>query len=722
MMEARPLPVPDPDASPYGGDSWRLTADAAALAFEQTPPLLSLGNGFIGLRGPGGRDEPTLYLNGVYEEQPIPYHEAAHGYARSSDTRLATADPTRLRILVDGRPLRAWDEAELDMAAGRLRLSASLGAVRVTLDRLVAMDRDAVFTRIRAEGPVGTPLSVVPHILPPPGPEAPDADAPYDPRVGPALARSPWQALLTADHHRVDRLPVSGWQVAVCVSGGGAIDIGAAGIAQIDVVAGIAAARDASPDTLIATARAVTAIDFDTACTAQCAWFDAIWRVVGIDLPDTVGGTRAMRHALFQLIQAAGRDGRTSLAAKGQTGEGYEGHVFWDADSYALPVLALVAPDIARAMLRWRIAGLDDARANARAMGQTRGALYPWRTIGGRECSSFFPAGSAQYHINADIAHALRLYVATTGDTAIFDEGGAEMLAETARIWLQIGWHDPARGDAFVINRVTGPDEYSAIVDNNLYTNLMAAEHLRFAATVAGAHLSADEVAAMRRAADAMAVPFDAERNIPAQDDRFFALEPWPFAATLPDKYPLLIHYHPLTIYRHRVAKQADAVLAAAILPRRFDRDTRTRMLDVYEAVTVHDSTLSAAPFAMLAASVGDADRALAYWRRSVMTDLSNLFANSGHGLHMAALAGAWSALVYGFAGMTVLDGLGFAPIAMPALGGYAFGILWHGSALKVTVSDTRVRYTLDSGGPVAFRHSDEALTIACGETIERAM
>ena len=358
---------------------------------------------------------------------------------------------------------------------------------------------------------------------------------------------------------RVDRLTRSGFAVAaVALPLDHAIDLAAGETRVIDGLAAYAAVRDGDPLPLALDALAAAAADgalFD----GQRSWFDRFWRDAGLALADA-GAAQALRHGLFQLVQAAGRDGSASLAAKGQTGEGYEGHVFWDAEIYALPVFVYLAPATARAMLQWRIDRLDAARANARLMGHGRGALYPWRTIGGAECSSFFPAGAAQYHINADIAHALQLYVMTTGDRSILADGGAAMLAETARIWLQVGFHDPARDDAFVINRITGPDEYSALVDNNLYTNLMAAAHLRFAADAG--EVGAEEAAAMRRAADRMVLAHDAARDVPAQDDGIFALQPWPFDRTPPGDYPLLLHHHPLTLYRYRVAKQADAVLA----------------------------------------------------------------------------------------------------------------------------------------------------------------
>jgi alpha,alpha-trehalose phosphorylase len=344
-------------------------------------------------------------------------------------------------------------------------------------------------------------------------------------------------------------------------------------------------------------------------------------------------------------------------------------------------------------------------------MGQTSGALYPWRTIGGHECSSYFPAGPAQYHINADIAFALATYVAATGDRSILAEGGAQMLVETARIWLEIGFHDPARGNAFVINRVTGPDEYSALVDNNLYTNMMAARHLRFAARegAAAGLVEAGEAARMVAAADAIFLPFDAARQIYAQDEGFFAKQPWPFDRTPADSWPLLLHFHPLHIYRHRVAKQADAVLAIALLPEAFDPAMRKRMVAEYETWTVHDSTLSASAFATAAARAGDGDKALDYWTVAAMTDLADLFGNTDHGLHMAALAGSWTTVAMGFAGLQVDDdALAFDPVAIPGVSGYRFTIVFRGSRIEVAVKGKQASFRLLAGRPVSVRYGGE--------------
>lgn len=712
----RPLQQARFDSVAFDCSPWRLTAAGGAIELSHVPSVFAIGNGFIGVRGPGDpAGAPRVYLNGVYERVPIPYHEAAHGYALESDVRLAVADATRPLITTDGVEVERSCEVELDLASGLRTERREFGGRTLRIEQFASMTRTGlVLTRITA--PAEAPINVMPQVAPPPGGHGSGEEMVYDPRLPPRLNASPWREVARLDEDgiagRVDRLPVSGFHVAAFAAVLGT-SVGANDETIVDVVASYAAGRDGDPGSvareLIESARRE---GFEALLREQQDWWRSHWLQVEFALPGEPVAEGAVRHGLLQLAQAAARDASGSVAAKGQTGEGYEGHIFWDADLYVLPVFAWTRPDTARAMLSWRIGGLEAARANALAMGQERGALYPWRTIGGRECSSFFPAGSAQYHINADIAYALKTYLEATGDISILEEGGAEMLAETARIWMQIGFHDPHRDGAFVINRVTGPDEYSALVDNNLYTNLMAAEHLRFAAEYG--RMGSAEAEAMQRAADTMFLPFDSDRGVYAQDEAFFEKQPWPFETTPDDRYPLLLHYHPLAIYRHQVAKQADAVLAIALMPDAFDPEVRRRMLGIYEAVTVHDSTLSASAFATAAARSGDAERGYSYWRAAALTDLGDLFGNSGHGLHMAALAGSWTAIAFGFAGLRVeRDLVSFDPVRVPALGSYSFSLRFRQTQLKVTVSGSEARYERVDGPPLQIRHGGERLTLA---------
>jgi alpha,alpha-trehalose phosphorylase len=712
----RLLPNTDFALLPFTGDPWRLVAEGKTLGLAHIPALFAIGDGFVGLRGPGEKEGAArVYLNGVFEKMPISYHESAHGYANESDVRLAVADATRPAISIDEVPLEAPDRIELDMARGMLVQHFARGERTIRVEQFTAMAHPGlVMTRVEvAAGTAAARVDVMPVVSPPPGSSDQHAEEEiYDPRVGPSFYKSPWRLVVDlGGRGRVDQLTRSQFAVAALADGGGTGE-SCAKVLTLDCATAYAARRGEGADqAALADAEALLALaserGFEALAREQEQWFSAFWEDAFVAFPEAPRAEQAIRHGLFHLIQAVGRGGGTSIGAKGQTGEGYEGHVFWDADAYVLPALLSIRPELARDLLTWRIDRLEPALANARLMGQSRGALYPWRTIDGGECSAYFPGGAAQYHINADIALALSRYLDLTGDNGLLSRGAARVLVETARIWLEIGFHDPDRGNAFVINRVTGPDEYSALVNNNLYTNALAAEHLRFAARVGIEErlLDAEEAGRMERAAEAIYLPFDRARGVYAQDDAFFALQPWPFATTPAALYPLLLHFHPLEIYRHRVAKQADAILLVSLFPGRFDEPIRRRMLDTYEALTVHDSTLSASAFATAAAQLGEAERAARYWRLSVLTDLLNLFGNSHHGLHMAALAGGWTALTAGFGGMRIdEDKLAFAPIAIPGIGPYRFRVRFRGRQIEVAFSAAgEASYRLVSGEPVTL-------------------
>jgi alpha,alpha-trehalose phosphorylase len=709
------LPNADFALLPFGDDPWRLVAEGETLALQHIAALFALGDGFVGLRAPGEKEgAPRVYLNGVFEKMPISYHESAHGFASESDVRLAVADATMPIIKIDGVALEAPARIELDMASGVLARHFALGEHQVRVEQFAAMAHPGlVMTRVAVTaGTAGAQIEVTRSVSPPPSSIDPHAEGEiHDPRVGPSFYKSPWRLVTDlGGRGRVDQLERSQFAVAALADGGGTGAVSADRF--FDCASAYAARRgEGAEQAALTDAEALLALaaerGFAALAREQEEWFSAFWDDAFVSFPDTPRAEQAVRHCMFQLVQAVGRGGDTSVGAKGQTGEGYEGHVFWDAESYVLPALLSIRPELARDLLRWRIDRLEPALANARLMGQSRGALYPWRTIDGGECSAYFPGGAAQYHINADIALALSRYLDLSGDDELLTEGAVRMLVETARIWLEIGFHDPDRSNAFVINRVTGPDEYSALVNNNLYTNVLAAEHLRFAARlgVERGLLDADDAGRMERAAEAMYLPFDDARGIYAQDDAFFALQPWPFAETSPENYPLLLHFHPLEIYRHRVAKQADAVLLLSLFPDRFDEPLRRRMLDTYEAVTVHDSTLSASAFATAAAQLGDAERAARYWRLSVLTDLLDLFGNSHHGLHMAALAGGWTALIAGFGGMRIDDWkLAFSPIAIPEVGRYVFRIRFRARQIEVACgTDGNAAYRLVCGEPLTI-------------------
>ena len=477
---------------------------------------------------------------------------------------------------------------------------------------------------------------------------------------------------------------------------------------------------------------------FERLLAAQEQYMDDFWRRSDVRIKDiredrikrsTVEIQQAIRFNLFHILQASARAEDTGVPAKGLTGQAYEGHYFWDTEIYLLPFLIYTSPRIARNLLAFRYKMLPQARARAKELGHP-GAMFPWRTISGEEASAYYAAGTAQYHINADIMYALRKYVQATGDEAFLRDFGSEMLVETARLWLDLGFYSAAKGGKFCINGVTGPDEYNAVVNNNAYTNLMARENLRYAAQVvqslhatepdaynALAHKTAlepSEVSAWIRAAENMYVPYDEKLGFIAQDDDFLDKEPWDFRNTPADHYPLLLFYHPLNIYRKQVIKQADVVLAMFLLGDAFSLEAKKRNFDFYDPLTTGDSSLSSSVEAIIAAQVGDIDKAIRYGMAALLMDLADVGGNVKDGCHIASMGGTWMMLTYGLAGMRDHDGtLSFWPRRAPEDNAILrFPVTYRSQLLEVEISLDKVEYALREGERLVIRHETEEVEL----------
>lgn len=420
----------------------------------------------------------------------------------------------------------------------------------------------------------------------------------------------------------------------------------------------------------------------------------------------------AVRYNLYQLIQSVGKDRYGNIAAKGLSGEGYEGHYFWDTEMYIQPFFTLTNPLISKSLIEYRYRILDEARRNARLLGHKKGALYPWRTIMGRECSGYFPAGTAQYHINGDIAHSIVAYYLATGDFELIAEKGAEIVFETARLWIDTGNYFKG---FFCINEVTGPDEYTCLVDNNYYTNACAQYNLQWAVrfyrmleaagrldgVVAKTGLATDEIAEFEKAAQNMYLPYDEELKINPQDDSFLRKKKWDLKNTPKDDFPLLLHYHPLYLYRHQVCKQADTVLAHFVFEDAQSIETVRNSFEYYESVTTHDSSLSTCIFSIVASKLGLTEKAYQYFGDSAKLDLFDTHRNTRDGIHTANMGGTYMAIVYGFGGLRLKEtGICFAPTLPSAWTGYRFRVFYRNSQIGVEVRKGESTFTLLNGEP----------------------
>ncbi len=441
-------------------------------------------------------------------------------------------------------------------------------------------------------------------------------------------------------------------------------------------------------------------VNFDSILSRQQAYLASFWETAAVSIAGDDTSLRGLLFNIYHLLQSAPRDQHSHIPAKGLSGEGYEGHYFWDTEIYMLPFFLYTKPSLARNLLEYRYTTLPEARNRARELGHARGAAYPWRTITGRECSAYFPSGSAQYHINADIAWALWRYWEATGDEEFLYTRAAEILFETARIWIEIGnFHE----GKFHIHTVTGPDEYTCLVSNNYYTNAMARRNLLFAGEVwdrMGVYasvernnlcrkidLSPDEPLFWRKAAEDMVLPYDPDLDINPQDDSFLKKPVWDFEATPESRYPLLLHYHHMTLTRFQVCKQADTILAYLLLDSGEKTSTIRNSYNRYEKITTHDSSLSYAAFSLMAARLGDSEKAFRYYVRTVSLDLEDIQKNTRDGIHAANMGGTWMATIQGFGGFRPVQGIAsFTPVLPPHWSSLTYRIRYRNTVIRVHI------------------------------------
>lgn len=462
----------------------------------------------------------------------------------------------------------------------------------------------------------------------------------------------------------------------------------------------------------------------------QAEYMDAFWKQADVVIEGDDSLQQGIRFNLFHMMQAVGRDGRTGTGAKGLSGEGYEGHYFWDTEMYVLPVLAYTDPKLARSILDYRYGTLEEARKRARVLGHEKGALYPWRTINGQEASTYFPLGTAQYHINADIAYAFKLYVTVSGEYGYLEEKAAEVLVETARVWADVGCFAESKGNRYCICAVTGPDEYNAIVDNNFYTNLMARENIKdaiwaldtikewnrcaYEELIQRLQIEEEEVQYWKRIVEHMYFPFDEARQIYPMDDGFMQRKPWDDSKIPPEKRHLLYeNYHPLFIFRQRMSKQADAILGMLLHSDLFTREELIRNYDFYQEVTLHHSSLSTCIFGILASRIGYGEEAYRYFAQSARMDLDDHHNNFYAGIHIANMAGSWQAIVFGFGGVREQKGiLECSPITPPAWIGYEFNLQYQGSLLNIKSNRTETVFTLKNSVGITFMAYEKKCTL----------
>jgi alpha,alpha-trehalose phosphorylase len=771
-----------PTPHDYPPDEWNVIEKHFHPEFlAQLETIVALGNGYLGMRGcpeeGGPNAENSTLINGFYELRPIVYGEEAYGFARTGQTIIGVTDSKIIKLLVDDEPFWLPNanvlryDRRLNMKSGTLDReilweTPAGKQVLITSRRLVSFANKhvaAISYRV-------TLLNAAAHLVISSEIKANEpsvsenGDDPRQTRVFPnrvlhpqthyakdrrivlchATEKSRMTLTCAADHDLETSCPHTYSVMHDENFGQVAFTIEAGPGDQINLTKCMVyhTSMTASAEELCGRAEwtmdRVMAQGFEELLASQEQYLDDFWDRSDVRIRDiredrtkrtTVEMQQAIRFNLFHILQASARAEDTGVSAKGLTGEAYEGHYFWDTEIYLLPFLTYTSPRIAKNLLTFRYKMLPQARARARELGH-RGAMFPWRTISGEEASAYYAAGTAQYHINADIMYALRKYVQATGDQAFLRDYGAEMLVETARLWLDLGFYSDAKGGKFCINSVTGPDEYNTVVNNNAYTNLMARENLSYAAKIVDAlratdpeayealvsktELQSSESESWVHAAENMYVPYDEKMMIIPQDDSFLDREPWDFQNTPNDRYPLLLFYHPLNIYRKQVIKQADVVLAMFLLEDAFSPEAKKRNFEFYDPLTTGDSSLSSCVEAIIAAQIGDMEKAIRYGMAALLMDLADVGGNVKNGCHIASMGGTWMMLTYGFGGMRDCDGkLSFWPRRAPEDSAILrFPITYHGQRLEVEIGQHEVEYNLREGECLTICHESEELTL----------
>jgi alpha,alpha-trehalose phosphorylase len=771
-----------PPSHDYPADEWNIIEKRFHPEFlAQVETMLALGNGYLGMRGcpeeGGPNAESATLINGFYETWPIVYGEEAYGFAKTGQTICNVTDGKIIKLFVDDEPfwlpnasLLKYDR-RLNMKSGTLDReilweTPAGKQVLIASRRLVSLDSKHVAAIWYSVTLINANASIVissEMVTTEPGGRI-DADDPRQAKtfsirvLHPRASYSNGRRIVLCHATEKSRLTVTcgtdhaletscphTWQTVHAENSGQvAFTVNAQRGCPIHLTKYMVyhTSQTASAEELCGRAEwtmdRVTAQGFQKLLSAQEQYMEDFWRRSDVRISDTrkdrtdrtaVEIQQAIRFNLFHMLQASARAEGVGVPAKGLTGSAYEGHYFWDTEIYLLPFLMYTSPRIARNLLSFRYKMLPQARARARHLGH-RGAMFPWRTINGEEASAYYAAGTAQYHINADIMYALRKYVQATGDELFLRDYGAEMLVETARLWVDLGFYSEEKGGKFCINGVTGPDEYNTVVNNNAYTNLMARENLRYAnetieklcaeepdafnALVHKTSLESSEMKAWLRAAENMYVPYDEKRKIIPQDDSFLDREPWDFRNTPRDHYPLLLFYHPLNIYRKQVIKQADVVLAMFLLGDVFSLEDKKRNFDFYDPLTTGDSSLSSCVEAIIAAQIGNMEKAIRYGMAALLMDLADVGGNVKDGCHIASMGGTWMMLAYGFGGMRDADGmLSFWPRRAPEDNAtLRFRVTYRDQTLEVEIGLEEVEYALHEGEDLLIRHEAEEIQL----------
>jgi alpha,alpha-trehalose phosphorylase len=748
-------------------NNWSLKETNFKESYQLNETLFSTANGYIGVRGSfeEGVNENVpsvrgIYINGFYESEEIVYGEKLFGFPDRSQSILNVIDTQQIKLTFNGEIFSMFQgevldyERELDFKKGiatrKVTWKSPKGdEVQLTFRRLASFLQKELFlmevtaTALNFEGTIAITSTIngdVSNIV-----------SEDDPRVGTSNAKALHVVALETVNNssfvmaktKHSKLSVVGGIAHSC-----SVKLSEKIKKESELITHTFSGKIKKGEVITFTKYAVytdtkrhpkelkenekillkcTKHPFSYFEKAQETYLSNYWESTDVQIEGDQKLQQGIRFNIFHLLQSVGKDAWSNISAKGLSGEGYEGHYFWDTEIYIFPFFLFTNPKLAKNLLNYRYTILNSARERAKQMGHTIGALYPWRTIAGDECSPFFPAGTAQYHINVDIAYSLIQYYTVSEDSEFMVSKGMEMLIEIARLMHHIG-HYNLEGK-FCIDAVTGPDEYTCIVNNNYYTNVLTknlflqigiifnelnkSHHPELEKLEKKLEFKTSELKAFKKAGLKMNLPYDKERDLHPQDDSFFNKKMWDFKNTPKANYPLLLNYHPLTLYRHQVCKQADTILGHFLLENESNLKTIANDYNYYEKITTHDSSLSTCIFSIMANRIGAYEKAYAYFMNTARLDIDNLHHNTKDGIHTASMGGSWMSIVFGFAGMRVVNGvLNFHPHLPKKWKSLDFKIQFKGRKLNCHLEGNTIQIKLEEGLPLKVNIEEKTQTV----------
>lgn len=736
--------------------------DPARMRFAES--LTALGNGYMGMRGSfeedySGDSCPGMYLGGVWYPDKTRVGWWKTGYPRYYGKMLNAVKLIGVHVTIDGTVLdldrfTVWEFLrEVDMRTGLYHRAAMIetdkGSLKLECWRFVSMaQKELAAMRYTLTPSFDAKIGLMPYL----DGDVRNEDANFGEKfwnmeAGWSEGDTGCVTVRTKPNpYGVPRFTVSAAQA--CAVGGVAptdhsakpgfcsaryvTDVPAGETITLEKFAAVYTDRDHPASELpgLAAHAAKTALDvgWDAALDAHIRAWEMRWEMADVQIDGDDGAQQGIRFNLFQLLSTySGRDSRLNIPPKGFTGEKYGGATYWDTEAYCLPVyMAIYGGQAGRQLLDYRYHQLEAAYENAADLGLP-GALYPMVTMNGRECHNEWEITFEELHRNAAIAYAIFNYTTYTGDTAYETHEGLEVLAGIARFWAGRVQRN-ARTGKYMLLGVTGPNNYEINVNNNWYTNRMAAWCITYfleccekagADRVEALHgVTAEELAHLREIADNMYYPQDKVRGVFEQQDGYFDKQLAAVDDIPRSERPIRKHWSWDRVLRSCYIKQADVMQGMYFLNHLYPRETVRRNFDFYEPMTVHESGLSPSIHCILACQLGYRDKAVALYKQISRLDLDNIGDDTDEGLHVTSMAGCWLSIVKGFAGMHTVRGLSFEPFLPDCWTGYSFKLNYRGSIIQVAVKGGKCILTLLSGAPVELRVYGRKVLLSTTRTV----